>query len=145
MLSLSEISDRLEIQDLLVRYADAIDRRDLDRLDQVFTPDAAIDYTAFGGIAGSYPEVKAWLGPVLARFLGYQHLVANADIRLDGDRATGRIMCFNPMPMLGASDTVHVTYNGLWYVDVYRRTPDGWRIASRAEERSFAHNIPVLP
>lgn len=43
MLSLEEISDRLEIQQLLVDYSAAIDRRRFDDLDRVFTPDAYID------------------------------------------------------------------------------------------------------
>jgi SnoaL-like domain len=43
MLSLEEISDRLEIQQLLVDYSSAIDQRRFDDLDRVFTPDAYID------------------------------------------------------------------------------------------------------
>jgi SnoaL-like protein len=43
MLSLDEISDRLEIQQLLVDYSTAIDQRRFDDLDRVFTPDAYID------------------------------------------------------------------------------------------------------
>jgi len=61
MLSLAEISDRLEIQQLLVDYSTAIDQRRFDDLDNVFTPDAYIDYRALGGIDGRYPEVKKWL------------------------------------------------------------------------------------
>nr|WP_310496265.1 nuclear transport factor 2 family protein [Burkholderia cenocepacia] len=56
----------------------------------VFTPDAAIDCRAMGGIAGRYPDVKAWLRTVLPRFPRYQHLVGNLSIRLDGDTARGR-------------------------------------------------------
>ena len=61
MLSLDEISDRLEIQQLLIDYSTAIDQRRFDDLDRVFTPDAYIDYRAMGGIDGRFPEVKAWL------------------------------------------------------------------------------------
>ena len=43
MLSVEHISDRLEIQQLLVDYSTAIDRRRFDDLDQVFTEDAYID------------------------------------------------------------------------------------------------------
>jgi hypothetical protein len=43
VLSLEDISDRLEIQQLLVAYSTAIDTRRFDDLDQVFTPDAYID------------------------------------------------------------------------------------------------------
>uniref|UniRef100_UPI0021F33F53 nuclear transport factor 2 family protein n=1 Tax=Mycolicibacterium gadium TaxID=1794 RepID=UPI0021F33F53 len=56
MLSLEEMSDRMEIQQLLVDYSTAIDSRRFDDLDRVFTPDAHIDYTELGGIAGAFPE-----------------------------------------------------------------------------------------
>ena len=46
MFSLQEISDRLEIQQLLVDYSTAIDQRRFDDLDRVFTEDAYIDYRA---------------------------------------------------------------------------------------------------
>ena len=45
MLSLQEISDRLEIQDLVWRYSEIIDAKDFDKLrEDVFTADAFIDY-----------------------------------------------------------------------------------------------------
>ena len=44
MLPLQEISDRIEIDDLFARYCHAIDERDWDALDDIFTPDARIDY-----------------------------------------------------------------------------------------------------
>jgi hypothetical protein len=43
MLSLEEISDRLELQQLLIGYSEAIDQRRFDELDAIFTPDAYID------------------------------------------------------------------------------------------------------
>ena len=44
-LSLQEISDRIQINDLLVRYTVAIDTQDWKLLDTVFLPDATVDYT----------------------------------------------------------------------------------------------------
>ncbi|MES1262816.1 MAG: nuclear transport factor 2 family protein, partial [Peristeroidobacter soli] len=61
MLSLQEISDRLEIQQLMTDYSHAIDQKNFDALDRIFTPDAYIDYRAMGGIDGKYPKIKAWL------------------------------------------------------------------------------------
>ena len=43
-LSLQEISDRLEIDDLLTRYATGVDRKDWDLWETCFTSDAFIDY-----------------------------------------------------------------------------------------------------
>ena len=67
-LSLQQISDRIEINDLLIRYTRAIDQKDWELLDTVFTPDAEVDYVSSGGIKGTYPEIRAWLEKVLALF-----------------------------------------------------------------------------
>jgi hypothetical protein len=49
-LRLAQIADRLDIQEVLTRVHRAIDTGDWDRLDPVFTPDAAIDHARSGGI-----------------------------------------------------------------------------------------------
>jgi SnoaL-like protein len=135
VLSLEEISDRLEIQQLLVAYSTAIDTRRFDDLDAVFTPDAYIDYTALGGIEGRFPEVKAWLAEVLPNFPAYSHLLGNFDVRVSGDTAASRTLCFNPMVLGG--DKEQVLFCGLWYLDEFIRTPEGWRMTRRVEEKCF--------
>jgi len=145
MLSLQELSDRLEIQDLVFHYADLIDRKQIDRLrDEVFTPDVHVDYSVFGGSVGDLATTLDFLKSALTDelFPNSQHLNANVQVRLDGDTATGRIMCFNPMEMR-LPDGARLTYFlGLWYVDEYRRTDRGWRISRRAEEKSWVFNTP---
>lgn len=135
MLSLGEISDRLEIQQLLVDYSTAIDQRKFDDLDQVFTADAYIDYRAMGGIDGHYPQVKAWLAEVLPNFPAYAHLLGNFDVRIAGDTASSRTLCFNPMVMGGEQN--QVLFCGLWYDDEFVRTPEGWRMSRRVETKCF--------
>ncbi len=132
MLSLAEVSDRLEIQQLLVDYSTAIDQRRFDDLDRIFTPDAYIDYRVMGGIDGRYPEVKAWLAQVLPNFPAFCHMVGNFDIKLDGDTATGRTMCLNPMKL---SDDGQILFCALWYIDEFVRTADGWRMTRRVEDK----------
>ncbi|WP_454793444.1 nuclear transport factor 2 family protein [Mycolicibacterium lutetiense] len=135
MLSLEEISDRLEIQQLLIDYSTAIDRRLFDDLDVVFTSDAYIDYRAMGGIDGQYPEVKAWLAEVLPNFPAYAHMLGNFDVRVDGDKASSRTICFNPMVLPGLEQ--QVLFCGLWYEDEFVRTTDGWRMSRRVETKCF--------
>jgi hypothetical protein len=135
VLSIEEISDRLEIQQLLVDYSTAIDARRFDDLDRVFTADAYIDYRAMGGVDGRYPEVKAWLAQVLPNFPAYAHMLGNVDVKIDGDTATSRTLCFNPM-VLGGEDR-QVLFCGLWYDDEFVRTVDGWRMVRRVEEKCF--------
>lgn len=135
MLSVAEISDRLEIQQLLVDYSSAIDQRRFDDLDRVFTPDAYIDYRALGGIDGRYPKIKQWLSQVLGNFPVYAHMLGNFSVRVDGDTASSRVICFNPMVFAG--DRQQVLFCGLWYDDDFVRTPDGWRIIRRVETKCF--------
>jgi hypothetical protein len=139
MLSIQEISDRLEIQQLLIDYSTAIDRKRFDDLDQVFTDDAYIDYRALGGIDGRYPQVKAWLAEVLPNFPVYAHMLGNFDVRIDGDTATSRTICFNPMVLGVEPDgaTKQVLFCGLWYDDEFVRTAEGWRMTRRVEAKVF--------
>jgi hypothetical protein len=131
MLSLAEISDRFEIQQLLIDYSTAIDQRRFDDLDRVFTPDAYIDYRAMGGIDGHYPQIKAWLAEVLPHFPAYAHMLGNFDVRIDGDTASSRTFCFNPMVLGG--EKKQVLFCGIWYEDEFLRTTDGWRMTRRVE------------
>lgn len=137
MLSQQEMSDRIEITDLLARYSSAIDRRAWTELDALFADDATLDYTATGGIAGTLPEHKAYNEQVLPRFQGTQHLMALPVVQVTGDTATARTPCFNPMVV----NDQHVFFVGLWYYDQLVRTPTGWRFARRVEELSFFHNL----
>lgn len=135
MPSQREISDRFEIQQLLIDYSTAIDTRRFDDLDLVFTPDAYIDYRAMGGIDGSFPDVKAWLAQVLPNFPAYAHMLGNFNIRIDGDSASSRTICFNPMVLGG--DQNQILFCGLWYDDEFIRTPEGWRMSRRVETKCF--------
>jgi hypothetical protein len=111
--TLEELQDRFEIDELLTRYAQAIDDRAFDLLDSVF---------------------KAWLTDVLGLFPAYQHLVGNRRVVLDGDTATAVSMFHNPMAMADGT----LFFCGGEYNDRLVRTPDGWRIAERVERTAYA-------
>ncbi len=145
MLSLQEISDRLEIQDLIHRYAQIIDAKDFDRLrEDVFCEDAFIDYSAFGGSKGNLEETIEFLHKAMKIFPNTQHMNSNIQIVVEtgADHASGRVMCLNPQEMKLPGQDEHIFFCGLWYVDEYRRTDKGWRIANRVEEKSFLFNAP---
>lgn len=134
MKTVQELSDRLEIQDLVTAYSYAIDFHDWDGLDDIFTPDATVDFTATGGESGTLAEVKPWLARVLERFDAHQHLMATTRVDLAGDTATGISLCHNPMT-LTADGTEHRLMVGIWYRDEFVRTAAGWRIASRVQQK----------
>jgi hypothetical protein len=33
-------------------------------------------------------------------------------------------------------------YVGLWYLDGFVRTPGGWRIGSRVQQKGYLHGLP---
>jgi SnoaL-like domain len=138
-MSLQEISDRFELQDLLVAYCYAIDTRNWEALDDVFTPDAFIDYSVFGGSSGDLTTTKEFLGSAMIMFPNFQHMIAGSQITIDGDTAEGKTMCHNPMVMEGEQ----LMFCGLWYRDRFVRTSAGWRIRERVEEKCYMHVFPA--
>lgn len=143
-MTLQQIADRIEIDDVLTRYAAALDAKDWDLFSTCFTPDAAIDYTAAGGIKGTLSEVRAWLAEVMVRFPMTQHLVTNRSVHVDGDAATCRSCLFNPMGVQ-ADDEMVLFFEGGYYRDRLRRTADGWRIVERIEEPTYStRRNPVI-
>ena len=136
-LSTQDISDRIQIDDLLIRYAVAIDKKDWGLLDTCFTPDAHLDYTSAGGIAGGYAEVRAWLEKALAAFPMTVHAVTNSVVELKGDAATVRTLVTNPMGFPNEDGSLHLFTVGAYYNDQMVRTDDGWKIRERIEEQAY--------
>lgn len=141
MLTQQELSDRAEIQDLVVAEASAMDLRDWARWRTCFTPNAAIDYSENDGAVGDPDEVGRWLESVLGRFHSYQHLSSNAEITLEGDLARVRTMQYIAVKM-EATDGERVVFSGIWFQDEMTRTTNGWRISKRYEELAWRHNFP---
>ena len=137
MLPLQEISDRLEIQDLLARYSQAIDAHDFGALDGLFTEDAVIDYTEVGGPRGDLATTKEFLARVLPAHKGHYHLVGSTVVEISGDEAAVRSICHNPMLLGQGEEPGRIYFCGLWYRDSMVRTPEGWRISQRYEEKCF--------
>lgn len=131
MTSIEHLADRIAIQDTLTRYATALDTKHPELFDDVFTADAYVDYSASGGIKGTYTELRDWLAEAMSGFSSWQHLLSNFVIDIEGDEAISFTSCYNPLSAEtkdGGSAVVHVGAN---YTDKLRRTPQGWRIYDR--------------
>lgn len=134
-MDLREVSDRIEINDLLTRYAKAVDRKDWDLYRTVFTADAHIDYRSAGGVESGLDEMCDWLDKSLAMFESTQHLIGNVDIRIEGDEATVEAMFHNPLKLPDGT----IWFTGGWYHHEMIRTSDGWRSRKLTEESSYFH------
>jgi 3-phenylpropionate/cinnamic acid dioxygenase small subunit len=138
-MDLQAVSDKLDIQELLARYARGVDRRDWELWRSVFTPDAVVDYSSAGATVGRRDEVAAWLEAGLGSVPMTQHFISNIEIDLDGDRAKARAMFYNPMLLPGMDDQ---SYCGGYYHHDLVRTPDGWRSERLVEENVWFANRP---
>lgn len=145
-MTLQDICDRLEIEDVLTRYANALDAKDWDAWESCFTADARLDYSAAGGIQGSLSEIREWLARIMPIFPMTQHLVTNKVIEVHGDTATARTALFNPMGVPDGKGGLSLFFEGGYYRDRLVRTPQGWRIAERIEESTYStRRSEILP
>lgn len=137
VLDAGRLADRAAIQDLVVAYAHAVDDRDWARWQDLFLPDALIDYTSAGGIAGTPAELAAWMPEALAAFELCLHSTSTHEISFTGaDSARGRAHVFNRNGVRweGRPELVDV---GAVYVDTYTRDGGRWRFASRVEHTRY--------
>jgi hypothetical protein len=131
VVTLAELVDRLAIQDLLVRYATAIDH-DMRLWDEVFLPDAPLDYSRAGGAVVSAREMKHVMFDLHRTALSTQHLMSNMAIELSGDAARGRTAARLYIARPGTRPhLVEITDLSAYYDDEFVRTQDGWRISAR--------------
>lgn len=136
-MDLREIGDRLAIEDLLVRYCYALDRQDWPAFERLFTADARLDFTAFGGPSGDPATLRAFLEPILRSLHGAQHAISTLWITLDGDRARAQTAAQVALTARGADGRLQTTFSGLWYHDTLLRGADGWRIRERVQQKSW--------
>ena len=129
-----ELSDRQEIVDVITRYTRAIDTRSWADLDQVFTEDAILDYSAVGGPADVLDVAKPWVEKGLGGFLRYQHVIGQVAIDLDGDSAKATAYFTNPMVAPTPDGGEALVEVGGYYHHELVRTPDGWRSRRMVDE-----------
>jgi hypothetical protein len=131
-LTLSEISDRLEITDAVTRYSYGLDQRIWSEWDLAFIPDAIIDYSFWGFDPCTPAQLRAALSANDPTRISGQHLLSNQLIWLDGDDARSHAD-FNLTTLARTEREGFARRNraGGSYEDTLRRTADGWRITHR--------------
>ncbi len=115
-------ADRLELHELPGRYGDAIDDRDWDRLDQIFTTDAVFDLTDLGA-----PRLEGL--DAIKRYMAEDadhprtHTMTNiyVDETDQGAKLRFRILALLPERRVGTAS----------YYDDVVKTPEGWRVQNR--------------
>jgi hypothetical protein len=151
---LAYLEDRIEIQDVVTRYGLGQDlHRDgdndvLQQWDEVFTPDATVDYSVTGapldgvtvrellkfmrGPGGPMTELKSW-----------QHFQGFSTVTIDGNSATARTPHIHTHKGGTDGKDWNLIQTG-FFVDQLDRGPDGWRIAHRRLEILWMDTFPTV-
>lgn len=140
-MTIQEISDRFEIIDLLTAYCTAIDKKDIAALDHIFSEDARIDFSKAGGPCSNLNTIKQFLKENLGN-LPRQHLISNIQVKIQGDFAEVRSLCFNPLELPPHGEEIMLW--GLWYNDKCVRAKEGWRIKEKVTEPCFHWKLQNL-
>lgn len=148
--------DRAALRRLSDGYAAAVDALDGGAFADLFTEDGELwvpDVTRGGDpvVRRAGREALARIPAGLARYHATCHGVGRADFAVDGETATGDVTGVAHHLSAGPSGGDGPGTDTIWhlrYVDTYRRTGDGWRIARRAlhlrgtEERPLPRTGP---
>lgn len=121
------LRDRAAIVDVTIRYAWALDTRSWDVLDDVFLPEATAYMTE--DLVGR-EAIKSRVRRALEHLDLSQHIIANHQIVIEGDRASCRCYLQAQHVREAAGRSPNFIVAGR-YEDQFVRTTHGWRIAHR--------------
>lgn len=135
-MDIQQISDRFEIDELLARYARALDYRNFHELDGIFTADAVFDAGGLGAPTGP-AKIREMIEGTIGHLDATQHLVGKSIITFaeDGDGAEVVTYLISQHIRESAPGPVKHYFLGGEYYDRVVRTPEGWRIAYRRLDR----------
>lgn len=137
--TLRRLLDEADVAQVILRYADGLDRRNFDEVWRCFAPDAYVTGSAFSGTVSDYlPRLIEGV----RSFGATQHLMANQLRRVDDDSAHTETYAiahhfFDPA---GEREALVM---GVRYVDDLVRSSDGrWVITSRRADAMWRRQSP---
>src|SRR5215211_1330107 len=120
------LQDRMEITDVLYRYASTIDRFDSEGLRSVLADDVWAQYGNAEPVSGG-DAVASWIGEATANVIWQHHLLSVYHVEVDGDRARALVYHTSHQVFEDDPDTAKLLVGR--YHDELRREHDGWRIS----------------
>jgi len=133
------LEDRVEIGELITRYALVMDNRDMSAMPALFTEDVVIrSQDGVMNIVGRDAAVELFRGRF--KVLGPSNHVSHDRIvsfdAADPDRATGLVLSHAEMNRKGVAMLAAIRYH-----DVYRREAQAWRFQERV--LTFMYYVPT--
>ena len=120
------LQDRVDITDVLYRYASTIDRFDLDGLRSTLADDLWAQYGNAEPVSGG-DAVAAWIGEATSRVVWQHHLLSVYHVEIEGDLARALVYHTSHQVFDDAPDTAKLLVGR--YHNELRREHDGWRIS----------------
>lgn len=124
--TLRALQDRMEITDVLYRYASTIDRFDHAGLRSVLADDLWAQYGNAEPISGG-DAVAAWIGEATANVVWQHHLLSVYHVEVAGDTASALVYHTSHQAFEDSPDTAKLLVGR--YHNELRREDGGWRIS----------------
>ena len=120
------LQDRMDVTDVLYRYASTIDRFDAAGLRSVLADDVWAQYGNAEPVSGG-DAVASWIGEATANVVWQHHLLSVYHVEVEGDLARALVYHTSHQVFDDAPDTAKLLVGR--YHNELRREPDGWRIS----------------
>lgn len=138
---ITQLEDRVQISEVVTRYAIGVDRRDWEMFGAVFDDTVWADFSAGGVPAQEFTReaLVAMTRSVLDGFAATQHISPNHVIEFDAkdpDTAICHSYMFAQHHLEASSNGTYYLLSGS-YTNTMRRTSKGWRIARVVQHRSW--------
>ena len=133
--ALRAIQDRIDITDVLYRYASTIDRFDHEGLRATLADDLWAQYGNADPVIGG-DAVAAWIGEAIAPVIWQHHLLSVYHVEVDGDDAKALVYHTSHQVFEDEPDSAKVLVGR--YHNELRREADGWKISRLVLELLWA-------
>jgi ketosteroid isomerase-like protein len=135
--ALAAMQDRIDITDVLYRYASTIDAFDLEGLRATLDDEIVAQYGNAEQISGG-DAVTGWIAEMIEHVVWQHHFLSVYHVEVDGDEAKALVyhtshQLFEPEP-----DSAKVLVGR--YHNELRRTADGWKISKLVLELLWAES-----
>lgn len=133
---LERVEARLEIGQLPIRYALAVDARDVDAWLELFIPDVQVGRDRFGREA-----LREYIEPALQGFYRSMHQICGHQVELvDRDHARGAVYCRAEHEVRDRWIVLAVCY-----FDRYQRVDGEWLFVRRKERHWYSADVNERP
>lgn len=141
-LAVQQLIDRAAIHDLVLRYARAVDQKNLDHVAACFGRDAGYE-GALG--TGTITDALRALKSAFERYHGTMHFVGNVLVEFD-DGEHARVETYAiAYHRLKAGDGERQYVTAVRYLDQVQRKDDRWLIVHRSVRRDWERHEEIVP